>query len=92
MSPISIFSQPFFANTRTVFCPASDAAYTRLCTRKTDAERALYGLMKNSLAVGNYPSALAYARRLDTENTPPEIRSFIKKLEKHCNEMEKSAQ
>ena len=71
---------------------ASDAAYTRLCARKTDAERALYGLMKNSLAVGNYPSALAYARRLDTKNTPPEIRSFIKKLEKHCNEMEKSAQ
>lgn len=71
---------------------ASDAAYTRLCARKTDAERALYGLMKNSLAVGNYPSALAYARRLDTENTPPELRSFIKKLEKQCNEMEKSSQ
>ena len=66
--------------------------FSRLSADAAYAKTSKYGMLRNALAIQNYFEALRIAQEISVLYPSAEINSFKQKLDKHCNELEKSAQ
>ena len=70
----------------------SSAICMRLLVDDMYKVSAMYSLLRNALALEQYNQALHWVNKLLKIKPSPEIENIKNKLEKYCNELEKSTQ